>query len=200
MRINYAALNAKIAGRHKVSAGDGAIILRWLPHGPVRVLIANMVAVPGYARTVEDYIRIWKNARQLRGVNARVAQAILGAEIDLRNFIWMYRLKKYRGITGEEAFGKLVPVRWRLKNACWRRLVNAPDEVALLGALADGPYAKIFGSFVRPEHALDAAVARVCHTEAKRHPQSIAALFGFLLKVPASPYVVPASPYLVPTW
>ena len=192
MGVNYAALNAKIAGRHNISAGDGAIMLRWLPRGQVRKLIEDMVAVPGYMRTVKDYIRIWKCARQLNNVNARVAQSILGTEIDLRNIVWLYRMKKFRGIMGEEAYGKLIPVRWRLKNSYWRRLTNALDESALLDVLANGPYANIFDSFVRPERALDAAVARVCRAEAKRYPKSIAALCGFLMQIPALPYMVPS--------
>jgi len=199
MGINYAALNAKIAGRHNVTFGDGARILRWLPHGHTRAFIADMVAVPGYKRAVEDYIRLWQRARQLKGTDARVAQRILGTEIDLRNIVWLYRLIKYRGITGARAFGRLIPVRWRLSLACWQRMANASDEAALLSALVDSTYANIFASFTKPERALDAAVAHVCRVEAKRHPQSIAALCNFLLRVPTA-YSVPSSPYSVPSW
>jgi len=192
MGINYAAINAKIAGKRTVLAGDGALITRWLPHGHVRAFISNMASAPGYTRDVAQYIKLWQQARQLKGTNGRVAQAILGTEIDLRNILWLYRLKKYRGVAGDEAFGKLIPVRWRLTMAWWQRMASAANGTALLDAIASSPYGGVFSSFTQPERALDAAVARMCGIEAKRNPNSIAGLCGFILRVPASPYLVPA--------
>ena len=182
MAINYAALNAKIAGMRGKGHGMAKTrILHWLPAGKVKNLVAALVAVPVGTRNVTDYMRLWKQVRGLDSANRRVAMAVLGAEIDMCNIVWLYRLKRFHGVGGDGLFRYLTPVRWRLTTACWQQMAHATDDGALWAVVRSGVYGWAFSSFDQPERAVNAAVAQVCRREMKRNSHTIAGVYGYLV-------------------
>jgi hypothetical protein len=145
--------------------------VKWLPVGSCRSFALALSKVPTQDRGIKDYLQLWKLAGKLDAYNRRAVLPILGAEIDLCNIIWLYRLTHFREITGEAAFAHLVPVRWRLSRGYLRGLAEGAN---FFQKVKEGYYSKIFSDFVQPERAVRAALLRMCKIQAIAYPNSIA--------------------------
>ncbi|MCL2839184.1 MAG: V-type ATPase subunit [Defluviitaleaceae bacterium] len=73
-------------------------------------------------------------------------RCVLGTEIDLRNILWIYRLKRFHKVEGSGAIGYLLPVRYRLNNDTLTALLTCKDITSLIEVLSQSPYRKIFAS------------------------------------------------------
>jgi vacuolar-type H+-ATPase subunit C/Vma6 len=106
---------------------------------------------------------------------------VLGAETDLRNILFVYRLKKYHQIHGDAVFSHLHPAGRRLNASEISRLAHAKDLEDFAQIAASGYYGKIFanlGDFARGEQKLTAAV-RSYYKKEYRH-ESLAVVCGYL--------------------
>ena len=189
--MNYAAVNAKInamgAKPMPEQISQAAIsICRYIPDMQQRDYIMA-AARPSHTDSLHYYTAQWKRLARLDKPNPVALRPALGAEIDLNNILWMYRLKKYHGIVGDETYGYLIPLRYRLSREATRRMAEAATHEALLGELALSPYATDLGSLagkpqaaLTPEQALTKAVYHRYQTAARRYPNSLAAVMAYL--------------------
>jgi vacuolar-type H+-ATPase subunit C/Vma6 len=178
--INYAALNAKTTA--KADAKNISTIISWLPFGVVRDFVRDYMDVPCRSRGVGDYLRLWARVKGLDGANRRAMSPLLGAEIDMRNLIWLYRLKCLHGAEGDAVFNQLIPVRRRLGEETLRRMAAAKNEDVLLAVIKGSPYSRVFTNFNQPERAAETALLRLYKSEAMARGDSIAGICRFLLQ------------------
>jgi len=107
---------------------------------------------------------------------------IKGTEIDLRNIMWIYRLKNYYSVTGSRIYAYLIPINYRLKTASINRMVQSGDSQSLMDEITGGPYGEIFTDFENLELKFGRAMHKVYMEEAKKHPDSLAVVANYLFE------------------
>jgi hypothetical protein len=175
--MDYTAVNAKVRA---MTTGDVKRILPWLPDKPRRELLSLMVPESIHGRGIHEYLPLWRRLHQCDKENRRALLPLIGMEIDLRNIVWMYRLKKYYGVSGVATYGKLIPIRHRLTEGQTRLMAEAGDPRQLLSVVSQGPYAGFFPSFNKPEKYLCLGLEARYKRQARLHPRSLAPVCAYL--------------------
>ena len=170
---------------------DAIRICRYIPDKNLRGFITQLAAPP--EKDIHYYIAQWKRLTKLDRANRHVLRGILGAEIDITNILWMYRLKKYRRIYGNATYGYLIPIRHRLTRAATQRMADCETAKALREEIAACPYAKDISFTAQkgqsdnkeskrltPEQQLAHAISKRCQTAAKRYPNSLAPAVSYI--------------------
>ncbi|MCL2528030.1 MAG: V-type ATPase subunit [Defluviitaleaceae bacterium] len=171
---------------------EAAAICLYLPDKIQKSIVMAM------ACRVDDgvgyYTSLWKLLNRLDKPNKGAIKSILGAEIDLTNILWMYRLKRYRRVKGDTTYGYLVPVRYRLSQAATHKMAHSETPKALLDEVAQSPYGgelkTILQSLERgyskgqltPEQQLVMAVERRYIAAACRYPDSLVPCLAYLYR------------------
>ena len=78
---------------------------------------------------------------------------ISGEAADMRNIIWLYRLKRQAHIPPALLYSTLIPDRRRLTEAQLVRMVQAGDADTLKMDVSQSAYAHVFENFDAPERA-----------------------------------------------
>jgi len=141
--------------------------------------------------SLNHYIAQWKRLNRLDKPNRIALKSTLGAEIDLNNILWMYRLKRYHRVTGNATFGHLIPIRYMLSREATRRMADCTTPKALLDEIASSPYAADFIHLAEkenntrigqptPEEMLAKAITRRYQTAARRYPNTLAPVLAYL--------------------
>ncbi|MDR0273522.1 MAG: V-type ATPase subunit, partial [Clostridiales bacterium] len=68
---------------------------------------------------------------------------IFGTEADLRNILWLYRLKRYHKIEGNAVFSYLIPANYKLSAAEITALAHIKDLEIFIRVVASGAYGEI---------------------------------------------------------
>jgi len=191
--MNYAALNTKTRAKNAKNAKqmrennaeslDQAIasICRFIPDRK----LCNFIRLLGQQETgISYYSNLWKCVNSLDKQNRVALRSVIGAEIDISNIIWIYRLKRYHRISGPRVYGYLVPVRYRLSTAATSRLADSVSPAALLEEIVKTPYSADI-SFqpdckLTPEQQLSQAITRRYQAAARRHSNSLAPTLAYL--------------------
>lgn len=71
-------------------------------------------------------------------------QDMIGTEIDLLNIIWIYRAKKYFNYSENEILDIIIPVRYKLNNEKFLRLINSNDFEEMKNILSETIYKNVF--------------------------------------------------------
>ncbi|MCL2190144.1 MAG: V-type ATPase subunit [Defluviitaleaceae bacterium] len=180
--MNYFALNAKVHAMYgSAKSGEGVSyafcrtqILRWVQDKKLRSFIADVFPMESVWRDIAHFMHVWARLHRLDRANRNALIPAMGAEIDLTNIVWMYRLKKFYGVTGSEVFGRLIPVRYRLSEGEMRTIAQAKDvEVPSM-------YASVLQDFTQPEQKIRREIARLYKKQARLHPQSLANVCALL--------------------
>jgi len=190
--MKYAAINAKIKAmrsvRHEAIARQAADICRYIP-GKLHRDYVKAMAQAGQTGDIHYYTTQWKRLARLDKPNPAALKSILGAEIDLKNIMWMYRLKRYYRITGDATFGYLIPIRYKLSRDLTRRMADCITPAALLDEVASCVYAQDFEHMTNmpprvptPEQMLLAATCRRYQAAARRYPDSLAPALAYLCR------------------
>ena len=179
---------------HKHINDAATRICRYIPDKTQKDYVRAMAAPSGEG-SFQYYIAQWKRLGHLDKSNRIALRDALGAEIDLNNILWMYRLKRYHRIKGNETYGYLVPIRYRLSHEATQRMADCPTPKALLDEVAYGPYktdivisqAQAFnnGPYTgqsTPEQALAKAIQKRYETAARRYPNTLATALAYLYK------------------
>lgn len=102
-------------------------------------------------KNLDYYVNLWGKTHTLPQKDKKAVQKALGAEIDLQNILWLYRLKKYYGIYGPKAYGFLVPIRHNITQSTLEALANSTDTPSFKSILSTTVYKNIFTHFNNPE-------------------------------------------------
>ena len=202
--MNYSAINAKLRAMsarptknyEAISQAVTSICL-YIPSKNLRDYVIATALTVTQGGSIHFYMTQWKRLNRLDKPNRTVLRGILGAEIDLINILWMYRLKRYHRITGDATFGYLVPIRYKLSREITRRMAESATAKALLDEVADSPYAKDFGRLKTgeytseawengrstPEQMLAEIIGRRYQVAARRYPNSLAPVLAYLYKL-----------------
>ena len=125
---------------------------------PVRNFIKTMA---GNLTTNHWSYILWGKLPTLDKPNRNALRRVLGTEIDLRNILWLYRLKQFHNTQGNASLGSLIPASHRLARETLTALVNCKDAGTLTQALTKTSYRRIFTTpedFRLGEQALSRAV------------------------------------------
>ncbi len=107
---------------------------------------------------------------------------IIGFEIDLRNIMWVYRLKKYYNVTRGMLVAALVPIKYKLPHVSLMRMVDAADTGGILAEISEGPYKNVIKDFENPERDFKRAMRRAYCNEILQHPFSVASAAGYIFE------------------
>jgi len=181
--MNYNAINAKIRAMQikpiTISEAVNRICL-YIPDRDLRNFIKRVTTSGG---GIAYYTAMWKALARLDKANQQAIRGILGAEIDLTNILWMYRLKRYHGIKGDATYGYLIPIRYRLSREATMRMAECETPRALLEEIAKSPYAGEINFSIRkttPEQQLAAVILKRYKTAAKRYPNTLVPILAYL--------------------
>jgi V/A-type H+-transporting ATPase subunit C len=71
------------------------------------------------------YLHLWKQKNKyLSHKDKIIAKKIIGSDIDMRNIIWLYRLKKYYNLTGNNVYSYLIPIHYKLSPSYIKELTE----------------------------------------------------------------------------
>lgn len=113
------------------------------------------------------YTHLVKLAKKnLDKVNLKAAAFINGTEIDLRNIMWIYRLKRYYKMNSAEIFTYLIPSYYQLSKESLVRMAEAKMTQDLNEEIDSSPYAYAFTDKDNIERgfyiAMNKTVKRAC--------------------------------------
>lgn len=102
---------------------------------------------------------------------------VFGVETDLRNILWMYRLKKFHSVHGDGIFGFLNPKTHRLTSEEIARLAHAKDLQSFSDMVAMGFYRNVFAEgFAFAEQKITREIRR----QYRREGGGLAIICGYL--------------------
>ncbi|MCL2572010.1 MAG: V-type ATPase subunit [Defluviitaleaceae bacterium] len=182
--MNYAAINTKvkaISAKESTSQSAAALCL-YITDKTLREFITAIANKD--VSEFHYYINQWKRLSRLDKKNQVALRGALGAEIDMNNILWMYRLKKYHRIKGDATYGYLVPIRYKLSPEMTQKMAHAESPAALLDEIAGSPYARDI-DFAKPalEQQLSKAIEKRYQAAARRYPESLAPVLAYLHKL-----------------
>jgi len=172
-----AALTAKVLARRGHStAGDAVSLLRYLSKKAEREFVSEFIDSLEN-RDIAQYLAVWRGTDGLDKLHREAMRRVLGLEIDLRNILWIFRLKRFYEIFGDTTYGFLVPIRYRLSADVFTRMVACKDvdsfKQELLGTM--------YGGFGMTERELAHKVTAKYRAEGRR--SYVALLCGYLYSV-----------------
>jgi len=135
---------------------------------------------------VQYYLSLWRKLNKMDklgsmnrkpGINSM--KQSLGLDIDLRNVLWIYRLRKYHNIQGHAVYGHLIPVRHRFSKADIANMVNCRniDEIMRPYRQAAGLAGARFDS---PEKYFATLVCQKYNSEFRKNANSLTGACGYL--------------------
>jgi len=110
---------------------------------------------------------------RLDAADRKAMLPVIGAEIDLRNIVWLYRLKEYYGVVGQAGCVRLIPVRYRLSSEVFQQMLTA-EAGALLSVVKQGVYAGIFPDFLHPEMYVNRGLASAYARQTRLYQRGLA--------------------------
>lgn len=138
-----------------------------------------------YEMTLDLYYfsELWKQKdRIIKGADLEMLTRTFGSRIDLLNLTWIYRAKKYYQLPTVSVYGLVIPVSYRLRDEEIRGMVTAPDEKALLEAMAQTYYGRHFQEVTHGEleKLYRQLLNRIYGEERRRNPYSLAVVTAYL--------------------
>ena len=124
---------------------------------------------------------MWKAAGSLSRKEERILTRCLGARLDMLNIQWIYRAKKYYGLSGAQIIAVLIPIRLHLTKNQVTRMAQAESLEGFFDILKTTYYGRMDGEG-RPDLKKLAAEIndRVYEMTRRSNPYSIAALNSYL--------------------
>ena len=94
------------------------------------------------------YRRLWSAVQDLRGLDRRVVDRIMGVRYDALNVDWIIRYRLIYGLSPEEVFNYTLPYGQRIDDEGVRRAASAEEVDGIAAALPD-PYHSILLTVAR---------------------------------------------------
>ena len=160
---------------------DAAV--RVYPYGTITRDQSGRGSLPDYQTAIDmKYFNyMWKmKDEKLKKRDAEVITQTLGVNIDLLNVNWIYRSKKYFGLTPEELFNLLIPVRFKLTQENIVEMVKATDLNSFYEAEKKIRYSEKILKYRKNEKSLtnvyDKLITTIYRNESRKRPYSVAAI------------------------
>lgn len=132
------------------------------------------------------YMNLLKRSKTaLRGRDRKAARYLNGTEIDIRNIMWVYRLKTYYKINTQEIFSYLIPHRYRLTTDSLIKMVNAGSKDELINEIIGCPYGDSFKNHndgYSIERRYSYVMSRVHSLAQLMYPGSIATALNYVFR------------------
>lgn len=125
---------------------------------------------------------VWKAAKkQLGRRDCGIILQSYGTEIDILNLQWIYRAKKYYGLSEAEIYAQLIPVFYKLQKRDISRLVNTSGDDQFIHVLTTLPYASRLGlKYPQDLERIYRILMNKIHRRAvKNNPYSIACIDSY---------------------
>ncbi len=129
-----------------------------------------------------QFEKIWEEKDKLDKENREIMTRIIGVEIDLRNIMWVYRLKKYYNVTRGTIVSALVPIEYNLPHVSLMKMADAADTGGILAEISEGPYKNVIKDFENPERDFIRVMRRAYFNEILQHPFSVASAAGYIFE------------------
>jgi V/A-type H+-transporting ATPase subunit C len=123
---------------------------------------------------------IWSEKDKLDRDNREIMRRILGMEIDMRNILWVYRLKKHYDVPTGVIVASLNETSYQLPADSLSKMKDAEDIEGMLEIVAKSPYKDVFVNFNNPRRDFTRAMNMAYRQEARLRPFSIASAAGYL--------------------
>lgn len=133
-----------------------------------------------------DYYRRLAGATErFRAPDKRIAQKILGVQIDIENINWLLRMRKYYSLGLGEMMQLLIPGGRRIHKDALRALYASAGIGKIVEVIARGPYAKLKELMEENIYFLEQFLYEVLTKEIKRalagFPFTIGIALGYLI-------------------
>jgi V/A-type H+-transporting ATPase subunit C len=126
------------------------------------------------------YLRLAKaRDRFLDKTNREIVNKLKGTEADLRNLIWVYRLKKSYGMAPSMIYTYLIPYNYKIKSEQMSHIVETPGLDELRAEIQKTPYAG-FPESDRLEADMFRRLAKLYATIDIMYPNSLAATLRYI--------------------
>jgi V/A-type H+-transporting ATPase subunit C len=125
---------------------------------------------------------IWEAKDGLDSENREIMRWIIGIEIDMRNILWVYRLKKYYQVPPGVIVASLIAIEYKLPAEDLSRMKDCDTVDSLLEIIAKGPYRDVFADFDNPRRDFIRAMRRAYNKGIMLHPFSVAPAAGYLFE------------------
>jgi len=186
--MNNAALIVKILSRRaKLTTpllsqvrNDKTELIRFLPKKKEQKFVSTFTRGL-MSKDLQRYLALWRGIGTLDEIDRLSMQRIVGTEIDLQNILWVFRLKKFYEIYGDNAYSYLIPIRYRISKDSFTKMVECKDILSFKSEVSTTIYNSIFTDFKTPEQHM-ASTIKMRYRAEGRHSH-IALLCGYLYEM-----------------
>ena len=127
------------------------------------------------------YMNLWDFTRKKADRGNRKAMAdIVGTQIDLKNIIWICRLKSNYNVSENVIYAHLIPARHRLTREQIAEMAEAADMAELRKAVGRTAYGGCFGDLNRTERAFHHYMNGIYRRSRAKNPGSLANAVSYL--------------------
>ncbi|MGN0481756.1 MAG: V0D/AC39 family V-type ATPase subunit, partial [Lachnospiraceae bacterium] len=139
----------------------------------------------GMALDTYYFTQFWKKTRKyLKGRDLESVTCIYGTEIDMLNFMWIYRAKKYLNFSTGQIYSMIIPIHHKLKASQLTAMIEADSVESLLSLMEVSYYGKFVpddGKF-SPEDIYYKLQDTVNNKISRHNPYSAAVINEYLYK------------------
>lgn len=131
------------------------------------------------------FLNYWKMVKkELKAEDQEAIAQSAGAQIDAVNLTWIYRAKKYYGMSAAQIYALIVPIHYRLTRELVKRMAEAADVNELLGIMETTKYGRFLEGEDNPklERCMDAMQEAVHEVLLRKKPYSAACLDVYLYR------------------
>ncbi len=141
------------------------------------------------------YKSTWKEQKKhLKERDQEIFTKDIGTKIDLLNFQWIYRSKKYYSISSSDIYAMIIPIHYHVSRQVIKELVETPTVADFIKLYNDTYYGKRITPEKMGEHfagqdskdgfhlekMYHAYLSRLYATDSRKHPHSLAPINRYL--------------------
>ena len=127
------------------------------------------------------YINFWKALEKVSdSANKSLIKQIKGTEVDLRNILWVYRLKNYYHVPEERIIPYLIPISYKLTAQELLRLAKTKTTGEFMTEIGKTRYGKIFEGMTSPERVFFDVMSGLYRQTVIRNRQSLAPTISYI--------------------
>ncbi|MBQ4521333.1 MAG: V-type ATPase subunit [Lachnospiraceae bacterium] len=128
------------------------------------------------------YKTYWKyHKKYLHGSEQKNIREMIGAEIDLMNISWIYRMKHFFQIPTATIYSHIIPICTHLKKSQLQQLIEASSMTELDDILSKTAYGKYLPVFTEQlDNAVEIILSRIQNKKLRENPYSIACILKFI--------------------